>query len=121
MSKNGVLEGFSGFWGGVAKRSFFFQNCVPPVILGAVLRPQQVTTPSPPWGKACRRFHVEEEGKGVKDGEPFKATPEAVEQFQASLARLGLWPPGPACFVLLCSREWWLPEQFQPQPLVTPH
>eukprot|EP00667_Euglena_gracilis_P010586 EG_transcript_10778 len=35
------------------------------------------------------RFHVEEEGKGVKDGGPFKATPEAVEQFQASLARLG--------------------------------
>jgi phosphoglycerate kinase len=36
------------------------------------------------------RFHVEEEGKGVKpDGEKFKASKDAVAAFSASLTRLG--------------------------------
>jgi 3-phosphoglycerate kinase len=42
------------------------------------------------------RFHLEEEGKGTKDGkpekkggEPVKATPEAVAAFRASLTKLG--------------------------------
>ena len=35
------------------------------------------------------RWHVEEEGKGEKDGEKFKATEEATTAFRASLAKLG--------------------------------
>eukprot|EP00038_Savillea_parva_P024805 m.45103 g.45103 ORF g.45103 m.45103 type:complete len:423 (-) comp6611_c0_seq1:131-1399(-) len=42
------------------------------------------------------RFHIEEEGKGTKDGkdekkggEPVEATPEAVAAFRASLTKLG--------------------------------
>lgn len=35
------------------------------------------------------RFYLEEEGKGVKDGEKVKADKEAVAKFRASLAKLG--------------------------------
>uniref|UniRef100_A0A6B2L4Z9 Phosphoglycerate kinase n=1 Tax=Arcella intermedia TaxID=1963864 RepID=A0A6B2L4Z9_9EUKA len=35
------------------------------------------------------RFHVEEEGSGVKDGKKIKASPEAVKKFRESLTRLG--------------------------------
>jgi phosphoglycerate kinase len=35
------------------------------------------------------RFHVEEEGKGVKDGQKVKADPKDVEQFRKGLTALG--------------------------------
>lgn len=35
------------------------------------------------------RFYVEEEGKGVVDGNKVKADPEKVKAFRASLAKLG--------------------------------
>jgi hypothetical protein len=39
------------------------------------------------------RFHIEEEGKGVVDGAKVKADPAKVEEFRASLSKLG------TCFV----------------------
>jgi len=35
------------------------------------------------------RFHIEEEGKGVKDGQKVKADPEAVKEFRKQLTSLG--------------------------------
>ncbi len=36
------------------------------------------------------RFHVEEEGKGVRDGNPIKASEEEIAAFRAGLAALGV-------------------------------
>lgn len=67
----------------------FLDDCVGPVVEAACADPAQ--------GSVILlenlRFHVEEEGKGVVDDVKVKADPVKVEEFRASLSKLG------TCFV----------------------
>eukprot|EP00668_Euglena_longa_P015994 GGOE01020190.1.p1 GENE.GGOE01020190.1~~GGOE01020190.1.p1 ORF type:complete len:436 (-),score=142.84 GGOE01020190.1:342-1607(-) len=63
----------------------FLNDCVGPEVEAACAAPES--------GSVILlenlRFHAEEEGKGVRDGAPFKPPAEEVERFRAALARLG--------------------------------